>query len=158
VTPDGIGFGGGSLVITHDSGLVCVSTDGGAHFTSAMVDARFGGSVLWTGSELLSWGQSSGGNPVRLSSPDGLAWTATELVARGADGSSARVPKIETVARSASGTFVTVEGEWDQWYERQQFYRSADGITWQALPRTAFVGSHPIRFLAFGELDPAACP
>lgn len=158
VIADGIGASDTTLVITHGSGRVCVSSDGGDHFTSATAPAEFSGSVLWTGSELLGWGQvGGGGRPVRLRSTDGLTWTTDDLVARSADGSPAAIPKIETVARSAAGTFVTVEGEWDQWYERQRFYRSTDGITWQELPRTAFVGSHPIRFLTWGLVDASAC-
>lgn len=158
VTPDGIAVVGGRIVITHDSGRVCLSTDGGNRFSTTVVDMRFSSSVLWTGSELLAWGRLADASPVLARSADGRAWTIAPVVATSESGADAAVPKIEAVARSASGTFVTVEGEWDQWYERQRFYRSTDGTTWRALPRSAFVGSHPIRFLSAGLVDRSACP
>ena len=46
---------------------------------------------------------------------------------------------------------------WMQWYEKQSFYRSKDGVTWDSLPKTSFVGSHPIRDMAYGRLDASAC-
>jgi hypothetical protein len=94
---------------------------------------------------------------VHQRSTDGARWTATALTASHADGSRATTPRITAAARSPSGTFVTVHNEWNQWYERQLFYRSTDGIRWQALPSSAFVGSHPVRFFVHAELARGAC-
>jgi hypothetical protein len=157
VVAGGIATGGSISVITHESGLVCVSTDGGQRWTTARADGiNFEGTVLWTGRELVTWGRSMTLGLVHLRSTDGLRWTPTALTARNADGSRATTPRVNTVARSPSGTYVTVHGEWSSWYDRQQFYRSTDGITWEALPRAAFTGSHPIRFMTYAEVSRSA--
>jgi hypothetical protein len=51
-----------------------------------------------------------------------------------------------------------VNGGWDQWYERQRFYRSTDGVTWDELAAGAFTGGHPVRFAAAGAVDVGTCP
>ena len=68
-------------------------------------------------------------------------------------------PNIGAVARSNAGTYVAVNGGWQQWYDKQVFYRSEDGVTWDALPAGAYVGSHPIQFIEYGMGErSAACP
>jgi hypothetical protein len=162
VVAGGIGFGGegdGIAVMTHDSGLVCISRDLGQRWTSTQVEGvRFEATVLHTGSEFVTWGRSMTMGLVHLRSADGARWTATALTASHADGSRATTPRITAAARSPSGSFVTAHNEWNQWYERQLFYRSTDGIRWQALPAAAFVGSHPVRFFIHTELARGACP
>ena len=55
-----------------------------------------------------------------------------------------------------AGSFVAVS---NQAYAGQQFYRSTDGVTWDILPKSAFLGSHPIRNISFGYAEPTAqCP
>lgn len=63
------------------------------------------------------------------------------------------------VDRSDKGTYAGVRGGWQEYYEKQQFYRSTDGITWDELPVGSFVGSHPVQFIThgFGEKS-AVCP
>lgn len=163
VAADGIGSGGagaGIAVITHGNGLVCTSRDNGQTWTASRVDGiSFEASVIHTGTELVTWGRSMTMGSVHLRSTDGVSWTPTAVTATNADGSRATTPRIDAVARSPMGTFVTVHGEWDNWYDRQIFYRSTDGVRWQALPRTAFVGSHPIRFFTYAEIARGgACP
>ncbi|MDP3275728.1 MAG: hypothetical protein Q8Q09_11070 [Deltaproteobacteria bacterium] len=148
----GIGASETLTVITHGSGLVCVSSDSGERWTSAMVPGMtFESNVLWLGTEFVSWGRTMAGGVIARS-PDGLRWTTTVLSARNSDGSRATTPRVNTVARSSAGTMVTVHGEWQQWYAMQKFYRSTDGVTWDALPASAFVGSHPISHIAYGTL------
>ncbi len=163
VAADGVGFGGdgaGIAVITHDNGLVCVSRDGGQQWTSSRVDGvNFEATVIHTGTEFVTWGRSMTMGLVQLRSVDGVRWTPAALSATNADGSRATTPRINAAARSPSGTFVTVHGEWNNWYDRQLFYRSTDGVRWQALARSAFVGSHPIRFFTYAEIARGgACP
>jgi hypothetical protein len=68
-------------------------------------------------------------------------------------------PWIGPVARRDAGTFVAVNDGRQQWYEKQSFYRSTDGVTWDALEPGAFVGSHPMTFISFGMAEPSAmCP
>ena len=57
-----------------------------------------------------------------------------------------------------TGTIVGVRGGWRTWYEDQLFWRSTDGgRTWEEAG--SFTGSHPIRFVEFGWVEPSpACP
>jgi hypothetical protein len=141
----GIAHGNGVIVMVSAQGVGCRSTDGGKTFASAPLGGTVRGRLLWTGAEFMTWGQRG-----LYRSRDGAAWTA-----------QATVPAnllIGPVARGDSGTFVAVKDEWQQWYAKQEFYRSTDGVTWEVLPRTAFAGSHPISFIAFGHgVRPAAC-
>jgi hypothetical protein len=96
---------------------------------------------------------------VMLRSPDGVTWTSTATKLQKSDGSSASGPAVGPVARSAAGTYVATNAGWQVWYEKQVFYRSTDGVTWQALPTGAFKGSHPVKFITPGRLARgAACP
>jgi hypothetical protein len=53
---------------------------------------------------------------------------------------------------------VAIANLWDG-YEKQQFLRSTDGLTWESLPAGSFVGSHQIFNLVAGYADPStACP
>lgn len=140
----GIVAGKGTLLIVGGDGVACRSTDGGKTFA----DARMGGNVSsyahFTGSEFVAWGRTD--KNVMFRSTDGATWTTT-----------ASSHAVGPSARSDEGTFVATNGGWMQWYEKQQFYRSKDGVTWEVLPKTAFTGSHPIRGMTFGYVDAAAC-
>jgi hypothetical protein len=101
---------------------------------------------VWTGSEFFVYE----GN-ILYRSPDGAAWQSEPLDLPGA--------AIGPLARSPEGTFVAANDGWMVWYEKQQFYRSEDGVSWEALPPGAFKGSHPIYFMAHGQVTPGAgCP
>jgi hypothetical protein len=96
-------------------------------------------------------------------SPDGAAWTAkpTEVRKKNPDGTTQTSPgpHLGAVDRSDKGTFVAVNGGWQQYYEKQRFYRSSDGITWDELPAGSFVGSHPVQFITHGLGEKSAvCP
>jgi hypothetical protein len=55
------------------------------------------------------------------------------------------------------GTDGTLVGVNNKKYESQLFYRSADGVRWQA--SSGYTGSHPIQFIAFGQAPPGtSCP
>ncbi len=136
----GIAGGGGHAVFASGDGSVCWSDDGGENWT--MVEdlaTELDAGPIYTGSEFLVW---SRGHVHR--SADGKTWSTETL-------SSSNL-RFGAVARSPEGTFVAVNGEWQEWYDAQHFYRSADGKTWETLPATAFHGGHPITFLAFGYL------
>jgi hypothetical protein len=143
-TEGGIVYGKSTLLIVGGDGVACRSTDGGKTFT----DSKMGGDVtsyaIFTGTEFVAWGRTD--KNVMYRSADGAAWTITPT-------SHAIGPS----ARSDKGTFVATNTGWMQWYEKQSFYRSNDGITWESLPKTAFTGSHPIRGMAFGYVDASAC-
>ena len=158
----GFGSGGGKLLYV-DQLTACVSSDG-MHFTATALPAGASSGPVWSGSEFLVWGQLDAPSYQRvvMRSPDGVTWTSTPTASRWAlsDG-GVQVgggPEVGAVGHSASGVFATVNGGWQGWYGKQQFYRSTDGITWDALPATAFVGSHPIGRIASGRVvKPAAC-
>ncbi|MER2563686.1 MAG: hypothetical protein ABTQ32_23350 [Myxococcaceae bacterium] len=155
----GVASGNGVLVILGGDGVACRSTDNGvtwtAHQTGGSVDSR----LLWTGTEFMTWGSVSNQRRV-LRSPDGMTWTsaATSLRRNGAP-VAGNGPLIGAVARSPGGTFVAVNGGWQTWYTSQRFYRSTDGLTWEELASSSYVGSHPITHIVWGEgARPAACP
>jgi hypothetical protein len=155
----GVVSGNGVLVILGGDGVACRSSDNGvtwtAHQTGGTIDAR----LVWTGTEFVTWGSMSNQRRI-LRSPDGMAWTSTATALRRNGAPVAgNGPLIGAVARSPSGTFVAANGGWQTWYTSQRFFRSADGVTWDELPLTAFVGSHPIQHIVWGEgARSSACP
>lgn len=132
----GIAYGNGILLVLSGNGVACRSTDGGSSWSRATVGGSITSDLVFDGTAFLAFG---GGRAHR--SLDGLRWS-----------SSAITPPIDlgAIARSEEGTFVAVRaGRRD--YETQELYRSEDGRTWTPLPRGAFRGGHPIRFMAFGR-------
>jgi len=130
-----------------DAPEFCVSVDSGHVWTEVdLGDTYLESRIVRTDDMFLVW--SSG---TRWSSTDGLRWTPTPM----------EPPiTIGAVARDDDGHFVAVRGGWQVWYADQEFYRSADGVTWEVLASDAFVGSHPINHIAFGRVDAdaSACP
>jgi hypothetical protein len=152
-----IAYGGGVIVMGHDTGTICRSSDGAKTWTTASTGATLGTSILWDGAAFVTWGTVSG-KQSRLRSTDGITWTAEATKLRKADGSTSSGPSIDPVARSEAGTFVATNAGWQVWYEKQVFYRSTDGLTWDVLPAGAFKGGHPLRFITAGRLPPGgAC-
>ena len=47
---------------------------------------------------------------------------------------------IGAVARGPHGTFVASNDGWLVWYEKQQFFRSSDGVHWDVLDKSKFKG------------------
>jgi hypothetical protein len=141
----GMASGNGVILMVSPAGRACRSTDGGMSFSTAAMGGTVRGRLLWTGTEFMTWGDRG-----VYRSPDGAAWTAQQTT-------PANI-LIGPVARGDGGTFVAVKDEWQQWYDKQEFYRSTDGVTWQTLPRGSYAGSHPVSFVAFGYgTRPAAC-
>ena len=156
-----IAYGGGVIVMGHDTGTVCRSTDGAKTWTTAATGASIETSIVWDGAAFLTWGMTTDGKytQVRLRSSDGIAWTAEPTKLRKADGTSSNGPAVAPVTRSAAGTYVATNGGWQVWYEKQVFYRSTDGLTWEALPSGAYKGSHPVKFITAGRIAKGgACP
>lgn len=143
----GIAGLGDAMVIVGGNGTVCRSTDDGVTWTThRLPDGATPSSsdVIALGSELFVWVRGA-----LLRSSDGATWTSTPTE-----------PRIDVgaVARSSSGTFVAVRGGWNTWNEEQRFYRSTDGVTWIELAPEAARRSHPIGWIAYGEIDAAlAC-
>ena len=140
----------------------CRSTDAGRTWTRAEVGGQVSSPLLWTGTEFMAWGVDAQSRPAVFRTADGVAWSATPTQLRAeADGGAplGPSPRLGAVARGASGTFVAVNAGWQQWYERQVFLRSTDGITWEALDPRHYTASHPITFIAAGPgLRSSACP
>lgn len=143
-----------AFVVVGSDGVACTSTDQGKSFTSASMGGTVDGSPVATGTRFYAWGADPTYARVRFESVDGKAWTKAKTSVRSVAGNG---PELGPVARSATtGTFVGVRGGWMQWYEKQVFYRSEDGLVWDALPAGAFVPSHPIRGITFGHVDKSA--
>lgn len=150
-----IASGAGVTVIVSDKGTVCRSTDGGDRWTKHALGGTSGGSVVHDGTRFLAFGRDTTG-VAAFESNDGSTWTARRMTLTKPDG-TVGTPSIGAVAHGG-GRFVAVNGGWDRWYEKQTFSRSDDGVAWTELPRTAFVGSHPIAVISFGRIKkPAEC-
>jgi hypothetical protein len=141
----GIAHESGVTLMAQYNGSVCRSTDRGDHWTYVPVTPTgFGTNPLVADGKFTIWSGST-----RWQSADGLTWTSTAGTA--GIGPSA-------VARSDSGTFVAAS-YWGLTYDKQEFYRSTDGVSWEKLPTTAFVQSHLITHMTFGWMKPSAeCP
>lgn len=137
------------IVATFDD-KVCVSTDDGSSF--AVLDGNFTSAValVHDGAQFVAWDNSS-----RYTSKNGTEWTETALVTK--DLRDGHGFHLGPVARSDQGTYVSVRGGWSNWYGKQDFYRSEDGIVWTALPEGSFEPSHRIRAMTFGYAPAAAC-
>ena len=138
--------GNGATLIFQSDGSVCRSGDRGTTWTLQPVTPSFSSNAVFGNGAFYVWA-----GMMSYRSVDGITWVGTS-------GSPAGV-EIGPVAVSANGTFVATRGGWQVWYEKQKFYRSADGVTWAELPPTAFVASHPITSFIFGFAKPSTeCP
>ncbi len=143
-------------VIVSDDGTLCRSEDGGDTWTKHTLGGTFGGTVVHDGTRFFAYGKDPAGKAVAFESVDGKTWSSKPLTLVRPDGSKG-VPSLGAVS-VGDGRFVAVNGGWDQWYEKQVFHRSDDGVAWTQLPASAFVGSHPIAMIAFGRAKkPSVC-
>lgn len=143
----GIAYGGGTLLILGGDGVACASDDGGQTWEANVVGESVSSHVVWNGSEFVAWAPG-----IVYRSADGRAWSTTET-------SPQRV-RIGAVAfNPETGTYVAINGGWNQWYDNQVAYRSDDGTTWETLADGAFRGGHPIYGITFGWVEPSEeCP
>lgn len=142
----GITGGNGAIVAASGNGFVCTSTDGGKTWVKVDVAEGLSSPPVFTGAEILVW---QGDTVFR--SADGLIWTSEPISPQGIS--------IGPVTRGSNGTFVAANDGWMVWYEKQQFFRSTDGVTWEVLDKSKFKGSHPINFIEAGWAEPTAeCP
>jgi hypothetical protein len=143
----GIVSGNGIMVLVDYAGNACRTTDGGNTWSVAATGAaQIVSHGVWTGKEFWFWGDDA----YLLRSSDGASWTKTPMTTP---------MRIEPVARNpVTGTLVAIADIWSG-YAQQQFLRSTDGLSWEVLPKSAFVGSHPIHFMTFGYAEPSSvCP
>jgi hypothetical protein len=147
--PGSIIYGNGTIVTTPSSGNVCYSDDGGQNWSSGSGTGPLMANGVWNGSEFMAWGAGT-----LYRSSDGRSWTSTPTVPNDFDLGESGVTAV-----SDQGTIVAVNGGWDLSYGGQRFYRSADGVSWEELPGSAFTGGHRIRVITFGYGAPSAyCP
>jgi len=143
-TYGGIVSGNDVIVIVDQQANACRSTDGGDTWSVVPTGLQqILSHGVWTASEFWFCGDDG----YRASSPDGETWTVTPM---------ATPHRLGPVAISDAGTLVAVGNVW-QGYDAQSFFRSTDGLTWEALtPGAAFAPSHPIFYLTFGYAEPSA--
>ncbi|MGA9525749.1 MAG: sialidase family protein [Myxococcaceae bacterium] len=165
LTDGGVVVGNGVIVVAGYPG-VCFSKDRGNTWTSVSLPVSVNSTLVWTGKAFVFFGRTqagAGSQFVRYSSADGETWTMAPItVRRPQPGGGVRTengPALGIVAYGA-GVFAAVNEEWGRYYENQAFYRSEDdGLTWDELPKSAFVGSHPINQMAFGHAERSSvCP
>lgn len=141
----GATYGGGTALVVSGAGHVCRSSDGGDTWEHVPITDQLTSPPVWTGSEFLVYQYST-----LHRSPDGKAWQSEPITPGTAVGA---------LARSPEGTLVAANAGWMVWYEKQQFYRSTDGVSWEALPPGSFVGSHPIYHIEHGYVRAGeGCP
>lgn len=136
------GIGGiGEYLVAVGQEAICYSEDGGENWRlSAAPEASFS-TALFIGDEVHAYTRD--GN--RHVSTDMETWTSDAVEpARAFFGA---------MARSAAGTLVAVNGGWQQWYERQRFYRSDDGIHWTELDEDSALRGHRIKHMTYGTSE-----
>lgn len=139
-------YGNGTIVMTGASGLVCYSRNGGQDWSSKSIAGSLMANGIWNGNEFMAW---SYGTVYR--SADGQSWTSGETVPNDVE--------FGVTAISDRGTIVAVTNGWQQHYDSQVFYRSEDGVNWEALSDDSYTGGHPIHVIAFGYGQPSEhCP
>ncbi|MDQ3037585.1 MAG: hypothetical protein M3Y87_34640, partial [Myxococcota bacterium] len=138
----GLGTIGDRIVLVAPSGAVCRSDDGARTWrVGASIPTVRSHDVVSTGDAIHAWTSDQ-----VLTTEDGETWTARPLSPRGVS--------IGPVAYSPdTRTFVAVTSGYLNGYDRQRFYRSADGATWEELPADRYVASHPIVSIAYGRID-----
>lgn len=150
-------YGNGVFVSASWNGqriVFCRSVDQGLTWSLVLGPMDYPESrMLFTGQGFAIW---SNGKVHR--STDGSTWTTTNTVTRSPGGTMSGGPNIGAVAIGPTGTFVAVRGGWDVWYDRQRFYRSSDGVTWDELPETAYEKGHPVTMIVSGVVPAGVCP
>jgi hypothetical protein len=128
-----------------------VSLDNGQTWA---IKQQTGLAVEW--SQLIYDGQKfvAFGSGKRWTSVDGVNWDGISMVVPGLNPLYFSGP---TAYNPATGTYARITSRWGNFYDKQKAYRSADGITWELLPATAFKGGHPIRDMTLGQMDEAYC-
>lgn len=146
-----VASGGGKIVIVGRDKMTCLSADAGKTFKKGTLPETPTSTLLWDGSAFVYWTRGK-----RYRSTDGTKWTATATKLAGGG-----TVYLGAVARSqTTGTYVGVLGGWKNWYSKQLFYRSTDGINWAQLATNSFTASHRIRHIGFGRVKRSAkgCP
>jgi len=131
-----------TIVLLGGGGDACTSVDGGQTWSTHAIGGA--GPGVWDGSVFRTW---AGGTA--YASEDGMTWTSEPMRSALDLGTVAVDP--------TAGVFVAVRGGWQNWYDRQEFYRSEDGVSWQVLDGGAFEASHRIRHIAFGRSESGVC-
>jgi hypothetical protein len=141
-TQGGIVGANGAILVVSGESSVCTSTDDGATFTNVNLDGDVESHAVERNGTFYVWGRNNDGDRVMWSSTDGANWTSAVTSGE----------HIGPVVATESG-FAALKGGWRQWYENQEFYYSADGVTWTTVPEGSFTGSHPIRAMTTGYVD-----
>ncbi len=106
--------------------------------------------IIFNGSHFMIWDQAK-----VHKSTDGVNWVTSEVKI---DGATAGWWMNMTIAYNpTSGTYAGVLNSWGNYYEKQKFYRSLDGINWTTLASTQYKGGHPLGYMTTGEMDSAYC-
>ena len=140
--PHKLGYGNGVAIMVGSRGELCRSLDGGETWTREQQLAATVGisnQILSSGSRLMLWGVV-GTTRMLLQSSDGAQWTTTPTSPPGVE--------VRSVARSDTGTFVTIQSQ----YQNQIFFRSTDGANWTAVPDARVTKGHLINNIMFARL------
>jgi hypothetical protein len=127
------------VIMFQTNGGVCRSLDRGDTWTYASIAAELTSPALYADGMFRVW---SGATQHR--SARGDSWQSQE--------GSPKTLRVGPVTRTLSGAYVAVNETWQKWYEKQEVYRSEDGVTWSPLAPGAIAPSHPLTHLWAGAV------
>lgn len=140
----GIAAGGGAIVVTDGGAKACRSDDQGATWARVDMGSDVDSLLLHDGTRFVAWKQGT-----LVESSDGQVWKQSPTTPANL--------QLGAVAVSDAGTYVGVRGGWSNWYDKQRFYRSSDGSSWDEVASGSYTGSHPIIHIAYGKVPASAC-
>jgi hypothetical protein len=157
----GIASNGQSIVLLNGDGASCRTTDNGQTWTTTSLPGTISGRLLWNGTHYISWGSSTSSEARVFRSSDGATWQSeptTVTRTQGGSGTSNGPPigPVAFAANGSGGTYVAANDGWQQWYDKQRFYRSVDGIRWDELPAGTYAPSHPMTHIISANIKKSA--
>lgn len=133
----GMAYGNGVLLIVAENGKTCRINNNGDTTETGSLGASINGKLFWVGDRF--WVMT--GNKAHRSA-DGKTWETLSL--------QPTTVAIHSIARSDAGTYVGIDRS------GSRFYRSSDGVAWQAATGTS--GNQLLRVVfGYGKAS-AACP
>ncbi len=127
--------GNQTQIVMHSAKSICQSDDGGANWSVTRSGDDMGQGMVNNGTNFEVWDRQN-----KWSSADGKTWTSETMAAQ------INIGKVAF----GNGTYVAINGGWQQWYEKQTAWYSTDGLTW--IETSQFTKSHSIRALIYAPL------
>jgi hypothetical protein len=142
-----VAIGYTSLPNGSSANFALVSLDNGMSWTSQQnVSVGEGWSELvFDGEKFVAFDRTK-----RWTSVDGLRWTSVSLSIEDSGLFVGHI-RLNPITR----TYIHITNAWDNFYERQNAYRSVDGINWTKAK--SFIGGHPVTHVVLGTMQKEFC-